>query len=77
MLARIETLFNPENAAYEKLLSDALNDLDAGDKLTEGKDLQQLRKEIHFQTEIMGESIGGTICSSIVDRIEQLQAKAV
>ena len=42
------------------------------DELTEGKSLQELETELNYQLK-MGESLGGTICSHIVAKINQLK----
>jgi hypothetical protein len=76
MSNNINTLFNPDNASYENNLSCFFGDeCTEIDEITEGKDVNQLWKEFHFQTEKMGESAGGTICSAIVAKIKLLQSK--
>lgn len=40
------------------------------DELTEGKSLAELQKELDYQINKMGESIGGIICSHIIYQIE-------
>lgn len=45
------------------------------DEITYGKTLEELKVELAFQLEFMGESKGGTICSHIIHKIEQLENK--
>ena len=42
-------------------------------ELTDNKTLPELKKELDFQVNHQGESLGGTICSHIVHAIEMMK----
>lgn len=43
------------------------------DEITQGKTIEELKKELDFQVNTMGECMGGCICSHILGEIKTLE----